>query len=103
DAAGGDDHGLRFERKISPDLARAFLPARGRAGLEDFALDAVDLAAARRKPGRAVAEAQRNQPLLLALAHAAHERLEQSRPRAPGDVKARNGIAVAGGEIAAAL
>ena len=42
-------------------------------------------------------------PRLSRLAHAAHERLDHARPGAPGDVKARHRIAVAGRQIAAAL
>ena len=42
-------------------------------------------------------------PRLLRLAHAAHERLDHARAGAPGDMKARHRIAVAGRQISAAL
>src|SRR5690606_4654939 len=50
-----------------------------------------------------VPEAQLDEPLLDALAHAAHERPEHAGARAPGDVEAGNRVAVAGGGVAAPL
>ncbi len=50
-----------------------------------------------------MAEAQLDQAAALGFAHAAHERLDHSGSRAPSDVKAGDGVAVAGGEVAAAL
>jgi len=46
-----------------------------------------------------MAEAQRHEPLLLALAHALDERRDDAGARAPGDVEARHGVAVLGGEV----
>src|SRR3989304_4354474 len=51
----------------------------------------------------AMAEAERDQPVFLRFAHAPHERRDQAGSGAPGDVEARHRIAVAGGQIAAAL
>src|SRR5262245_33265059 len=48
-------------------------------------------------------EAQREEALLLALAHAGHERGEDAGPRAPGDMEARHRVAVLGGRVAATL
>ena len=50
-----------------------------------------------------MAEAQRHAARLRALAHALHERRDDRRPRAPGDVEARHRVAVLGRQIAAAL
>src|SRR5665213_1762615 len=50
-----------------------------------------------------MAEAQLDQAALLGLAHAAHERRDHAGPGAPGDMEARDRVAVAGGEVAAAL
>ncbi len=103
DAAGRDDDGLRLECKIADHGARAGMSALDRAGLQDLAVHAVD------DPGRggeatdAMAEAQRGEPLLLALAHAGDERGNDAGPGAPGDVEARHRVAVLGGRVAAAL
>ena len=59
---------------------------------------------ARRRPRRpcvvklvdAMAEAQRHEPSLLALAHARDERRDDAGPGAPGDVEARHRVAVLG-------
>src|SRR5262245_11711500 len=48
-------------------------------------------------------EPQRDEPSLLALAHARDERGEDAGPGAPGDVEARHRVAVLGGRVAAAL
>ena len=88
----------------SPTVSRpARLPARDGARLEHVAGDPGDGAAGDRQLVDLVAEAQLDQAALLGLAHAAHERLDHPRPGAPGDVEARDGVPVAGGQVAAAL
>jgi hypothetical protein len=42
DAAGGDDHGLRAQREVADDFARAALAALDIIRLEDRAVDATD-------------------------------------------------------------
>ena len=78
-------------------------PRARRARREQRAADAVDGAAARRQLVDAVAEAQLHQPLRDRLAHAPLERRDDARAGAPGDVEARHRVAVAVGEVAAAL
>src|ERR1700733_4301099 len=50
-----------------------------------------------------MAEAQIDQAARPGLAHAAHERLEHAGPSAPGDVEARDRVAVSRRQVAAAL
>src|ERR1700678_4723015 len=50
-----------------------------------------------------MAEAQLDEAAPLALAHTAYERRDHAGTGAPGDVEARDRVAVAGGEVAAAL
>ncbi len=102
-AAGRDDDGLGLEQEIPEHLARAFLAALDVTRLQNLALHAIDPAAGLAERSDAMAEAERDQPAFLGLAHAPHERRDQAGPGAPGDVEARHRIAVAGGEIAAAL
>jgi hypothetical protein len=102
-SAGGDDHALSLEPEAAGHAARTRLTAPDRTLLQYLAFDSVDDAAAPRQPGDAMAEPQLDQPLLLSLRDAAQEGLEHAGPRAPGDMEARHGIAVAGGEITAAL
>ena len=103
DAAGGDDDRLRAQRERADEPARACGAALGVARLQHVALHAVDGAAGLGQRRHAMAEAERHEPAALRLAHAPHERLDHARPGAPGDVKARHRIAVAGRQIAAAL
>ena len=104
DPAGGHDHRLGAQLELAHRRPRARLPARDRARLEHGAGDAGE----RRRRSEvmridAVAELQRHQAPGDALAHAALERLDHARPGAPGDVEARHGVPVLGGEVAAAL
>ncbi len=104
DPAGGDDHGLRLAaRTRRPRTRELRLPARDGARLEHMPGDPGDGAGRDGQLVDPVAEAQLDQAALLGLAHAAHERLDHAGAGAPGDVEARHRVAVAGGEIAAAL
>ena len=78
-------------------------PRSALLGFEHVALHAVDRAAGPGQRRDAMAEAERDEPALLGLAHAAHERLDHARPGAPGDMEARHRVAVSGRQIAAAL
>ena len=94
----------RLELELA-DRSRASWPCprATRARLEDMAGDAGDRAAGDRQLVDPVAEAQLDQAAPLGLAHAAHERLDHPGAGAPGDVEARDGVAVAGRQVAAAL
>ena len=104
DAAGGDDHGLRVELELADRVARARLPARARALGASTSPRTPSTAPPRdRQLVDLVAEAQLDEPARDRLAHAALERLDDARAGAPGDVEARDRVAVAGREVAAAL
>ena len=103
DAAGADDDDRRGDLEGTDDeLARALAAFDGR-GLEDVAGDAGDGAGGADEPRDAVAEFHDDAPRRGMVADAADEGFDGAGTRAPGDVKARHGVAVAVGERAAAL
>ena len=103
DAAGGDDHRLRAQRKIAGDFSRRTLAALDAVRFEDRAADAVDNAIGDGERIDAVAELEGQAAAVLRLARAPLERLDQAGAGAPGDMESRHRIAVAHRVIAAAL
>ena len=101
DAARRDDHGVRAERELADDLARARLAARNRTRHEDIAIHTGHRAIRRCDGIHAMATPQRNLSARDAIAHSAYERCDDAGPRAPRDVEAWYRIAVAGREGAA--
>ncbi|MFK4644357.1 hypothetical protein ABIF96_002931 [Bradyrhizobium ottawaense] len=103
DAAGRHDHGLRLQRKFADNVPRGALAALDRVGGEHGAADAIHRAIGDRKRIDAVAEPEAQPAAFHRLARPALERLDDAGTGAPGDVKARHGIAVAHRVIAAAF
>ena len=92
-----------FSAKSPTTVRELACPRSTRARLQDVAAHAVDHAGRGGEAVDAMAEAQRDEALLLALAHARDERRDDAGPGAPGDVEARHRVAVLGGRVAAAL
>src|SRR5438270_8462894 len=103
DAAGGDDHGLRLQRKLADDIAGGALAAFDMIRFENDAADAVDSAIGDGQRIDTMTELEDEPPARRRLARATLERLDDARARAPGDVKARYRIAMAHRVVAAAL
>src|SRR2546423_7081277 len=103
DATGGDDHGLRLQRKLADDVARRALAALDIVGGENGAADAIHRAVGDGQRIDAVAEPEAQPAASDGLARAALERLDDAWPGTPGDMKARHRITVAHRVIAAAL
>ena len=103
DAAGGEHHGLGGQVELPHLGAVALLASFDRVGLQDLAPHPGRRAAADGQLVDAVAEAQLDQAPGHGLAHAALERLDHAGPRAPGDVEARDRVAVPVGVVAPAL
>jgi hypothetical protein len=97
------DHGLRSQRELADDVARTLAPARDVAWRQNFATYPVNRPAGAREFVDAVPEFERDQALLRTFAYPLHERGDNARPSAPGDVKARHGIPVSDRVAAAAL
>ena len=88
----------------SPTAVRElFCAAAHGARLEQLAAHAGHRAAADGQRVDLVAEAQLDEPARLRLAHPPLERLDHAGAGAPREVEARHRVAVAGGEVAAAL
>jgi hypothetical protein len=103
DAAGGDNDGLPLELERSDDFARALAAAFDVRRRQDVALHAVN---GRPRFGQrfdTVTEFESQKSLPLGFTHALDKRSEDSRPGAPGHVKARHRVAVADSVVAAAL
>ena len=103
DPARGDDHGRRPERELAHRGARARLPAGDGARLEHGPCHSVQRPAVGGEAVGAVAEFQRDVPAGDPVAHPPLEGLDQPGTGTPGDVEARHRVAVAGGQIPAAL
>ena len=103
DPAGGDDHRLGRERELARRLARRRLAALDGLGSSSAPATPRDRAVGGDELVDAVAEAQLDEPARDGLAHAALERRHDAGARAPGDVEARDRVAMAVGEVAAAL
>ena len=103
DAARRNNDCLRFELKGAEDIARTLAAALDIAWLKDIAAHAVDHRTRSRDLIDAVPELERDESSFLAFSHARDERLEHTRPRSPGEMKARHRIAVTGGAATAAL
>src|SRR6185437_5920497 len=103
DAAGGDDHRLRAQRKIADDFPRTALAALDRVRLEDRSADADHGAIGHEQPVDTMAETKIEPAAGLRLARATFERFDHAGAGAPTDVKSRHRIAVAHRVIAAAL
>ncbi len=103
DAAGGDDHGLRLENKVSGFDPRGSHAARFGCRFENFS------AHAGRSPTRhvegidAVPESEDDAACIGVFAGAPLERLDNAGAGAPGDMESGNRVAVPHGVIAAAL
>ena len=89
-----DDHRLRAQLELTDGLARAGLPTGDRARLKYMAGHAGDGGVGDGQLVDLMAKAQLDQAALRGIAHATHERLDHPGPGAPGDVEARDGVAV---------
>src|SRR5436190_13321032 len=103
DPAGGDDHGLRVQREIAGDLARAALAAQDVIRLEDRTRDPIDRAVGDGERIDTVAEPKRQPAARLGFAGPPLERLYNAGAGAPADMEPRYRIAVPHRIIAAAL
>lgn len=103
DAAGRDDDGARAQLDLAHDLTVRRLTSTCAVGREHVRAHAGDATVRRDEPCHAVARAQLEQPRAVRVDGRLHERLEDARPRAPRDVEARHGVAVAAREVTAAL
>ena len=104
DAARGDDDRLRAQRERAGEAARA-----RHARAPHCSASSTSPCTPSTAPPVLVSDVTRwrkrndTSPRLLRRAHAPHERLDHARPGAPGDMKARHRVAVAGRQISAAL
>src|SRR5690606_15289901 len=103
DTAAGHDHGGGLERELALDVAVAGLAALGVIGRQDRAAGPDHGAVAHDELVHPVPELELDQALLDPRAHGFDERLEDGRPGTPDDVEARDGVAVPGRRVAAAL
>ena len=103
DAAGRDDDGLGFQFEGADDFARAFPAPFDVAWSKNVTAHPVDRAAGFRQFVDAMAELERDQPVLPGLAQTLDERRDDGGPGAPGQMEARNRIAVADRIAAAAF
>ena len=103
DPARADDHRAGAELELADHVPRARAAAVALVGREDRSRHAVDRPVGRGQRVDAMAEAQLDEAVALRLADERDERLDQPRPRAPGDVEARHRVARAVREPAAAL
>ncbi len=104
DAAGGDDDGLRAAaRTRRPRRGCSTARARTRSGASTAPRTPSTAPPLDGQRVDAVAEAQLDEPARGGRAHAALERLDDARPGPPGDVEARDRVAVADRAVAAAL
>ena len=102
-AARGDDHGLSPEPELTHRVPAAGRAPHGRARFQDRSLHSLDHPALQREPVDAVPEPQGEEAALDRLAHPPLERRHDSRPGAPGEVKAGHRITVSDRPVATAL
>jgi hypothetical protein len=103
DATGRDDHRLRGECEIADRRTRTGLAPGHGVGLQDRPGDAGDRAVGQGQAVDLVAEPELQQPAGGGVADPALEHLDHPGTGAPGDVEPRNGVAVPGGGVPAAL
>ena len=103
DAARGQDNGLCSQGEVADHVAVRSRPARRRVGGQDRARHACDAAAFDQQLIDPATVVEGQPPILRRRSCAVGEGLGHARPGAPGDVKARHGIAVPEGLSAAAF
>lgn len=103
DAAGGDDHHRGAQLEVTDDGTRTGLAPGRVARLQDRAPDTADGAAGTHHLIDAVPEPERHPAAGHRRPYPLLERLDDGRARAPGDMEARYGVAVAVRQTAAAL
>ena len=103
DPAAGDDHGLRPELERADLDPRARRAARGGGRLQHGAAHPGDHAVGEDQLVHAAAELELHPARGDRRPHPPFERLHDARPGAPRDVEAGHRVAVAVGEVAAAL
>ncbi len=103
DATRGDDDGIRLDLKLGDHLTVAFYTAFGVGCGEHLTAHTRDRSTGGKERGHPVPGQNRGATLGLCRTHDLGEGRDDTRPRAPGDVKARHRVARPDGTIAAAL
>ena len=97
------NHSRRMQRKITHNHARAFHTPCDGIGFQYLAMYAINCTIAHRKSIDPVTKLECYQSLLHSRAYAPDERLNDARTSSPGNMKARDRVAMSSGEVTTAF